>query len=53
MGSTRKPQIVWKCKYCSEEVNRKDSPDVWRFGIGQTKRGCPANNFDKHYWIKK
>lgn len=25
MASTREPQIVWKCKYCSEEVNRKNA----------------------------
>lgn len=53
MASTREPQIVWKCKYSSEEVNRKNAPDVWRFAIGETKRGCPMNDSGEHYWEKK
>ena len=35
MASTREKQIVWICKNCKEKVNRKESPDPWRFGIGQ------------------
>lgn len=53
MGSTREPQIVWVCSYCREQVNRKEKPDDWRFGTGQTMRGCPCNDYDKHDWHKK